>query len=74
MAGAYATVANNGIYCKPKAIDRVTDADGQEIAPPQTTCTQVIAPEVAATAAFALQGVMTPAEPVPHRTPTTARR
>ncbi|HEX5857010.1 MAG TPA: transglycosylase domain-containing protein [Microbacterium sp.] len=59
MAGAYATVANNGIYCSPKAIDRVTDASGQEIAPPQNTCTQVIAPEVAATAAFALQGVMT---------------
>ncbi|MGC5171482.1 transglycosylase domain-containing protein [Microbacterium sp. DT81.1] len=58
MAGAYATVANKGIYCTPKAIDRVTDANGQEIAPPVSTCTQVIAPEVAATAAYALQGVM----------------
>ena len=34
MASAYATVANNGIYCQPKAIDRVTDSDGNEIAPP----------------------------------------
>ena len=58
LAGAYATVANNGVYCQPKAIDRVTDADGNEIAPPQTTCSQVIDPKVAATAAFALQGVM----------------
>ncbi|HWI32278.1 MAG TPA: transglycosylase domain-containing protein, partial [Microbacterium sp.] len=58
MAGAYATVANNGIYCTPKAIDRVTDANGQEITPPQSTCSQVIAPEIAATAAYALQGVM----------------
>ena len=58
MAGAYATVANNGVYCQPKAIDRVTDSDGNEIAPPATTCTQVIDPKVAATAAFALQGVM----------------
>ena len=58
MAGAYATVANNGIYCQPKAIDRVTDSDGNEITPPQTACTQVIDPTVAATAAFALQGVM----------------
>ena len=32
MAGAYGTVANNGIYCQPKAIDRVTDSDGNEIA------------------------------------------
>ncbi|MET0736209.1 MAG: transglycosylase domain-containing protein [Microbacterium sp.] len=58
MAGAYATVANNGIYCQPKAIDRVTDSDGNEIAPPQTACTQVLDPKVAATAAYALQGVM----------------
>lgn len=58
MAGAYATVANNGIYCTPKAIDRVTDADGNEITPPQSTCTQVLDPKIAATAAFALQGVM----------------
>jgi membrane peptidoglycan carboxypeptidase len=58
MAGAYATVANNGIYCQPKAIDRVTDSDGNEIAPPVTACTQVLDPKVAATAAFALQGVM----------------
>ena len=28
-----------------KAIDRVTDADGHEIPPPQTTCTQVLDPE-----------------------------
>jgi membrane peptidoglycan carboxypeptidase len=58
MAGAYATVANNGIYCQPKAIDRVTDSDGNEIAPPATTCTQVLDPKVAATAAYALEGVM----------------
>jgi membrane peptidoglycan carboxypeptidase len=58
MAAAYATVANNGVYCQPQAIDRVTDADGNEIAKPQRTCTQVIAPNVAATAAYALKGVM----------------
>lgn len=58
LAGAYGTVANNGIYCQPKAIDRVTDSDGNEIAPPQTTCTQVLDPKVAAAAASALEGVM----------------
>ncbi|KAA9107575.1 transglycosylase domain-containing protein [Microbacterium rhizomatis] len=58
MAGAYATVANNGIYCQPKVIDRVVDSDGNEMTPPQTTCSQVLDPKIAATAAYALQGVM----------------
>ena len=58
MAGAYATVANKGIFCEPKAIDRVVGQDGKEQPIPETTCSQVISPEVAATAAFALRGVM----------------
>lgn len=58
MAGAYATVANNGVYCQPQAIDRVTDSDGNELPKPERTCSQVITPEVAATAAYALEGVM----------------
>lgn len=60
MAGAYATIANNGIYCEPQAIDRVTDAEGNELPDkvPARTCSQVISPEVAATAAHALRGVM----------------
>ncbi|SIT69609.1 transglycosylase domain-containing protein [Microbacterium sp. RU33B] len=58
MAGAYATIANGGVYCQPKAIDRITDADGNELALPATTCTPVIEPNIAATAALALRGVM----------------
>lgn len=58
MAGAYATVANGGVYCTPKAIDRIVKQDGTEMALPESSCTQVITPEVAATAAYALQGVM----------------
>ncbi|MFT4258078.1 transglycosylase domain-containing protein [Microbacterium sp.] len=59
MAGAYATVANGGTYCEPKVIDRVVGADGQERAIPETTCTPgTLTPEVAATAAYALRGVM----------------
>ncbi|WP_341933703.1 penicillin-binding protein [Microbacterium sp. LWO14-1.2] len=58
MAGAYATVANNGVYCTPKAIDRVVDSEGNDLAIPASSCSQVISPEVASTAAFALQGVM----------------
>ena len=58
MAAAYATIANNGIYCQPTPIDRVTNAQGEEMPKPERTCSQVIAPNIAATAATALQGVM----------------
>ncbi|MGP6172324.1 transglycosylase domain-containing protein [Microbacterium sp. A196] len=58
MAGAYATVANKGVYCSPVAIDRVLNQKGEELPVPTTSCSQVISPEVAATAAYALQGVM----------------
>ncbi|GAA3643954.1 hypothetical protein GCM10022200_29920 [Microbacterium awajiense] len=58
IAGAYGTVANNGIYCEPKVIDKVVDPDGNELALPERSCEQVLDPAVAATAAYALQGVM----------------
>ncbi len=58
MAGAFATVANGGSHCQPKLIDKVTDADGAERPIPERTCETVLTPEVASTAAFALQGVM----------------
>lgn len=60
MAGAYATVANGGTYCQPKVIDRVADSDGNDRPDlvPVRSCTPVLTPEVAATAAYALQGVM----------------
>ncbi|MFE7844143.1 transglycosylase domain-containing protein [Microbacterium sp. NPDC057407] len=58
MAGAYATIANKGIYCEPQAIDRVVDSEGNELAKPKRSCSQVIDPAVAATAAYALEGVM----------------
>ncbi|MDQ4214384.1 penicillin-binding protein [Microbacterium capsulatum] len=58
MAAVYATLANNGTRCAPHAIDRITGADGADLKLPPTTCTQVIKPEIAATAAYALRGVM----------------
>ncbi|CAH0194391.1 MULTISPECIES: transglycosylase domain-containing protein [unclassified Microbacterium] len=58
MAGAYATVANKGVYCEPRAIDKVVNQKGEELPVPAADCSQVITPEVAATAAYALQGVM----------------
>jgi len=58
MASAYGTIANKGVYCTPRAIDKVVGADGKELKLPKSSCNQVIAPEVAATAAHALRGVM----------------
>ncbi|WES65367.1 transglycosylase domain-containing protein [Microbacter sp. GSS18] len=60
MAAAYATVANNGVYCVPRAIERVVNADGQELSVPGDECSRVLDPDIAAAAAFALQGVMRP--------------
>lgn len=58
MAGAYATVANGGTLCQPKVIDKVTANDGSERAIPERTCSTALTPEISATAAYALQGVM----------------
>jgi len=58
MAGAYATVANKGTYCTPVAIDRVVTQKGEELPVPKSSCSEVLRPEIAATAAYALQGVM----------------
>jgi membrane peptidoglycan carboxypeptidase len=58
VAGSYAAIAANGKYCTPVAIDRIVGPEGEEITPPQSTCTQAIPENVAATAAYALKGVM----------------
>ncbi|MCT2222898.1 transglycosylase domain-containing protein [Microbacterium paraoxydans] len=59
MANAYATVASGGTYCTPRAIDKVIDPEGKERPLPKASCTEgVLSKEVAATAAYALQGVM----------------
>nr|WP_274637399.1 transglycosylase domain-containing protein [Microbacterium bovistercoris] len=60
MAGAYAAIANHGKFCQPRIIARVTDADGKDRPVPQRTCTQAIDPGIAATAEYALQGVLRP--------------
>ena len=58
MAAAYATIASNGVYCPPKAIDAVYNSDGEALPLPDTTCNRVLDESVASTAAFALEGVI----------------
>ncbi|MDT3330177.1 MULTISPECIES: transglycosylase domain-containing protein [Microbacterium] len=58
MANAYAAIASNGTLCAAKAIDRVVDANGDERPIPDTKCERKISEDVAATAAYVLQSVM----------------
>ncbi|PZE85042.1 transglycosylase domain-containing protein [Curtobacterium sp. MCBD17_032] len=69
MAAAYAGIANNGTFCRPIAIDNVTDADGKSLGGQPKDCTQAIDPQVAATAIYALKKVFTVGTAVGGRTP-----
>jgi membrane peptidoglycan carboxypeptidase len=57
MANAIATIAAGGTYCAPTAVDRIVGPDGEELGGQTAQCSQAIAPNVAATTAFALQSV-----------------
>lgn len=58
MANAFATFANKGTYCKPIAINSITDSNGKQLQVPQAQCKQTIKPEVAAGVMYALQRVL----------------
>jgi membrane peptidoglycan carboxypeptidase len=59
MAAAFAGIANKGVYCTPIAIDSMTDASGAPVTVPQSTCNQSVAPNIAATMAYAMKAVVT---------------
>lgn len=54
MAAAFAGIANNGSTCTPIAITAITKVDGESVPPPATTCTQSVAPNVAAGMSYAM--------------------
>lgn len=54
MAAAYAGIANNGKYCSPIAIDKITDKSGATLDPPKTTCGQAVTPDVAVAMQYAM--------------------
>lgn len=58
MAAAFATYANNGVYCSPVAITEIKDRDGNALQVPATTCNQVLDPNVNAGVNYALQKVV----------------
>ncbi len=59
MADAVATIANNGIYCAPIAIDKIVTSLGKELPGQPKSCNQAIAPDIAHTVAYAMAGVTT---------------
>jgi membrane peptidoglycan carboxypeptidase len=71
LAAAYAGVANNGVFCKPIAVDKVVDSHGKELPGQQPDCSMAIDPEVDAAAQWALAGAMNgyaanPRDGTPH--------
>ncbi|MGN6445279.1 transglycosylase domain-containing protein [Amnibacterium sp.] len=57
MAGAYAAVANQGVFCSPIAIDSVVRPDGSHVGVPSADCHQVIPQPIAIAAEYALRTV-----------------
>lgn len=81
MAAAFATFAANGTYCEPIAILSVRDTDDNELAVPESKCSEAISPKVTAGVNHALQAVASrggtgeqaalPGRPVAGKTGTT---
>lgn len=59
MASAYGAFGNHGVYCKPIAIDSITDADGNPMTVPSSDCTQAMDASAADQTAATLQYVIT---------------
>ncbi|MBB5633540.1 membrane peptidoglycan carboxypeptidase [Cryobacterium mesophilum] len=58
MASAIATVGGGGVYCAPIAVDKMVDANGNDLGGQKSDCHQAIPKDVAAGAAYALKAVM----------------
>ena len=58
MAGAFATFANHGEFCKPIAIAKILNRDGKSLPVPSADCHQVIKPGIADAVASMLTGVI----------------
>jgi membrane peptidoglycan carboxypeptidase len=59
MAAAYATVAANGVYCHPVAINEILTSKNAKLPVATAGCHRVISAEVAQAATYILRGVLT---------------
>ena len=69
MAGAYAAIANHGVFCQPVAIVSVTDRHGAPLPVPKADCHAVLDRGIADAVAALLVGVID--GPLPGRTGKT---
>ncbi|HEY6590064.1 MAG TPA: transglycosylase domain-containing protein [Actinomycetota bacterium] len=60
LAGAYATLANGGVHCRPSIIAAITGPTGRVLFDGRPSCRQAVDPQVAATAVGILRGVVGP--------------
>jgi len=58
LVSAYAAIAAGGVYCKPIVLDRAVGPNGEDLPGQEHVCRQAVAPNIAATAAYALQAVV----------------
>ena len=58
MAGAYAALANHGVYCAPRVVLEITDRYGRNLDVPAPRCKEVVSREVADTITSVLTGVI----------------
>jgi membrane peptidoglycan carboxypeptidase len=59
MAAAYATVAADGVYCRPVAINQIKAVGGHRLPVATADCHRVMSRAVAAAATYILRGVLT---------------
>ena len=55
IAASYAGIASGGIYCRPTAVDYIMNSAGEKLPGQAKECSVALDPEVAATAAYAMQ-------------------
>ena len=58
MAAAYATIADRGVYCRPIAIQKITDLSGHDLPIESAACHRVMQKGVADAANYILRGVL----------------
>ena len=58
IASGYATLANDGVYCKPFAVAVVLGPGGEQVYKHRPECTPVVDPKIVATVSSFLQGVV----------------
>ncbi|ROS78871.1 transglycosylase domain-containing protein [Cellulomonas sp. PhB143] len=60
MASAYATIADEGTYCEPMAITKITGSDGKALEVPKKSCKDnALDPRIANTMIYAMKDVLT---------------